>query len=145
MIFSWNTISPFHSVEVICESSLRAGGALVRGLIVVVLHVLLEVCAPPALVAAPGLPALVGILLLDLCLNFLLQILFDVYGIYENHQVSLAVVLVGGCPALGPVAAHDREAAVGHQATQQNFSADLGALLKWRRRFSIEKYVGCWM
>ena len=49
--------------------------------------------------------------------------------------MSLAVVLVGGCPALGAVAAHGREAAVGNQASQQNFSADLGALLKGRRRF----------
>ena len=50
--------------------------------------------------------------------------------IYETHQMSLAVVLVGGCPALGAVAAHGREGAVGNQASQQNFSADLGALLK---------------
>ena len=50
--------------------------------------------------------------------------------IYETHQVTLAVVLVGGCPALGPVAAHGREAAVGDQAPQHDVSADVGALLK---------------
>ena len=49
-----------------------------RGLVVVVLQVLPEVRAPPALVAASGLPALVGLLQLYLCLNFLLQLLFDV-------------------------------------------------------------------
>ena len=111
-----------------------------RGLVVVVLHVLPEVRAPPALVAAPGLSALVGLLLLDLCFNFLLQLLFDVYNILrvenDTHQVSLAVVLVRGCPTLGPVAAHGREPAVGDQAPQHDVSADVGALLKGRRRFS---------
>ena len=57
---------------------------------------------------------------------------------YETHQMSLAVVLVRGCPALGPVAAHGREAAVGDQAPQHDVSADVGALLKGRRRFSLE-------
>ena len=61
--------------------------------------------------------------------------------ISENHQVTLAVVLVGGCPALGPVAAHGREAAVGDQAPQHDVSADVGALLKGRRRFSVRVLV----
>ena len=46
-------------------------------------------------------------------------------------------MLVGGCPALGPVAAHGREAAVGDQAPQHDVSADVGALLKGRRRFFV--------
>ncbi len=71
---------------------------------------LLEMRAPPALVAATGLRALVGVLRPD--------------------QVSLSVVLVGGGPALRPVPAHRREAAVGRQAPQHDVSADLLALLK---------------
>ena len=71
---------------------------------------LFEMRAPPALVAATGLPALVRVLRPD--------------------QVSLSVVLVGSGPALRPVPAHRGETTVGRQAPQQDVSADLLALLK---------------